>query len=198
MIRRLHSSTASRFLVLWLTFAAAAAAKTVKLAWDAVDDDIRTYRLYWGTQSGYYSYFVDVGDTTFSTLVLPQDSVRYYIAVTAVDYWGNESAFSNEVSTSGRDVAVAGYELPTTSPNPFTHQTVVTFAVPENVRVKLTLYDALGRRVRILEEGFFEAGIHRSLWDGRDDNGVLLPAGVYMCVLAVGPRRLCRPITLIR
>ncbi|MDX1419888.1 MAG: hypothetical protein R3181_07975, partial [Rubricoccaceae bacterium] len=49
-----------------------------------------------------------------------------------------------------------GYELERAQPNPFNPSTTVRFRVAEAQRVSLALYDALGRRVATLHEGYAE------------------------------------------
>ena len=46
--------------------------------------------------------------------------------------------------------------------------------------VSLTVYDVLGRRVRQLWQGPLGAGAHRFTWDGRDEAGRGVAAGVYI------------------
>ena len=46
--------------------------------------------------------------------------------------------------------------------------------------VSLTVYDVLGRRVRQVWDGPLGAGTHRFVWDGRDEAGKGVAAGVYI------------------
>ncbi|TDJ31788.1 MAG: hypothetical protein E2O59_00245 [Gammaproteobacteria bacterium] len=59
--------------------------------------DLAGYKIYYGTQSGNYSDSVDVSDpgATQHDLTVPMET--YYLAMTALDADGNESAYSNEV-----------------------------------------------------------------------------------------------------
>lgn len=45
--------------------------------------------------------------------------------------------------------------------------------------VEVTLYDATGRKVKTILREKGEAGTHRLLWDGRDENGRRVPTGIY-------------------
>ena len=47
-------------------------------------------------------------------------------------------------------------------------------------RVSLIVYDVLGRRVRQVWQGPLRAGTHRFTWDGRDEAGKAVAAGVYL------------------
>ena len=64
-------------------------------------------------------------------------------------------------------------------PNPFNPQTTIEYVVPAEGPVRLAVFDARGRQVRILADGRMPAGTHTVTWDGRDDDGHLLASGVY-------------------
>ncbi|MBN2171326.1 MAG: hypothetical protein JW819_08405 [Candidatus Krumholzibacteriota bacterium] len=68
-------------------------------------------------------------------------------------------------------------------PNPFNPSTRLAFTLDVAARLRLDIHDARGRRVRRLAEGSFSAGAHERAWDGRDDAGRDLPAGVYFARL---------------
>ena len=73
-------------------------------------------------------------------------------------------------------------------PTPTRDRAVLRYALPEPARVSLALFDLAGRRVRLLEEGERPAGEHTAAWDGRDDEGRPVPAGIYFVRLAAGER----------
>jgi flagellar hook assembly protein FlgD len=62
----------------------------------------------------------------------------------------------------------------------------VTFYLPEPSYVVLAVYDAAARRVRVLVGGEQPSGIYSSSWDGYDENGRRVSAGVYSYQLRVG------------
>jgi hypothetical protein len=68
-------------------------------------------------------------------------------------------------------------------PNPFSAETMISFAVPSAGHVNLRVYDMSGRLVRTLADGDMTAANHSVTWDGRDHNGDLVGAGVYFCRL---------------
>lgn len=65
------------------------------------------------------------------------------------------------------------------SPNPFSSQTTIAFEIPSSGTVQVKIFDASGRLVRNLVNGEQGAGLHSLLFDGRDDNGAAISAGVY-------------------
>lgn len=66
-------------------------------------------------------------------------------------------------------------------PNPFQGETRIDFTMDEPADVKVVIYDGAGRIVRNLLQASLTAGVHSLVWDGRDDQGVHVPSGVYVC-----------------
>ncbi|MFO7654335.1 MAG: S8 family serine peptidase [Candidatus Krumholzibacteriia bacterium] len=64
-------------------------------------------------------------------------------------------------------------------PNPFNPQTTIRFALPERSRTTVTIYDVAGRAVRRLLAEELGAAVHQVQWNGRDDRGQAVAAGVY-------------------
>jgi len=64
-------------------------------------------------------------------------------------------------------------------PNPGIRVMSIRYQLAHESAVLLCMYDAVGRLVRTLAEGVTEPGYYTVNWDGRDDLGRRLPAGVY-------------------
>ena len=62
---------------------------------------------------------------------------------------------------------------------------------------RLTVRDVQGRHVRRLTEGWSTAGPRIVAWDGRDDGGGRLPAGIYLVTLEVAGRATSQRVTLL-
>ena len=76
-------------------------------------------------------------------------------------------------------------------------QTVFRFILSQEARAELSLFDTLGRRVRVLANADFPAGYNLFFWDGRGENGVALPAGIYFYRLRAGNIEQVRKLTLV-
>ncbi len=87
----------------------------------------------------------------------------------------------SEFYTRGKEV-----KLVPNRPNPFRDRTKISYQLPERMEVSLQIYDCTGRQVKRLQEGVQTAGWHRFEWNGYDESGRILPAGVYLCHLTVG------------
>ncbi|MBI1922333.1 MAG: fibronectin type III domain-containing protein [Geobacter sp.] len=74
---------------------------SLAVTWEAsTDPDLAGYKIHFGTGSGQYARTVDIRNVNnYNLFNLSKDTV-YYVAVTAYDTSGNESAFSSEVSGS--------------------------------------------------------------------------------------------------
>ncbi|MBK6505518.1 MAG: T9SS type A sorting domain-containing protein [Ignavibacteria bacterium] len=66
------------------------------------------------------------------------------------------------------------FELHQNFPNPFNPSTYISFSLPVRSRVKLIVYDMLGREVRKLADNSFEPGNHKVLFDASG-----LSSGIY-------------------
>jgi hypothetical protein len=64
-------------------------------------------------------------------------------------------------------------------PNPFDRSTLIAFSLPERSRISLVVYDLVGREVRTLVDGEWEAGRHSATLARVSSNGSTLGAGVY-------------------
>jgi len=84
------------------------------------------------------------------------------------------------------------------APNPARGALEFRFGNPRRERVTLALYDAQGRRVRVLLDTEVPAGMHALAWDGRDDAGRMVPSAVYFCRLECNGLRRVTPVAMLR
>ncbi|MFK7849108.1 MAG: leucine-rich repeat domain-containing protein [Rhodothermales bacterium] len=83
-------------------------------------------------------------------------------------------------------------------PNPFTERTTLEFALPEPSRIRLVVYNALGRQVRLLSDGDYDAGHHQIQWSGVNDAGTPLSSGLYFYRLQLQDTQIVRSMILRR
>ena len=84
------------------------------------------------------------------------------------------------------------------APNPFAAETTVSFTVPERGNVEISVYDVAGRRVASLFSGEKDAGRYDVQWNGVDDNGERVGAGIYFCRIEAGNTAATRKMVVIR
>ena len=64
--------------------------------------------------------------------------------------------------------------------------------------MELSVYNVKGQKVRQLEAGRFTAGRHATTWDGRDQAGERVAAGVYFYRLTSDAETLTKKMTVLK
>ncbi|MEE9166820.1 MAG: T9SS type A sorting domain-containing protein, partial [Candidatus Neomarinimicrobiota bacterium] len=71
-------------------------------------------------------------------------------------------------------------------PNPFNPVTSISFDLPTDGDISLTVYNMLGQKVATLVNEVRTAGSHTVTWDGTTDAGIALATGVYLYRIDAG------------
>jgi len=72
------------------------------------------------------------------------------------------------------------YSLNNNYPNPFNPLTTIRYDLPEDGFVNVTIYDMMGRTVKIMVTEEQNAGVKSVQWDATDSFGKPVSAGVYL------------------
>jgi hypothetical protein len=120
--------------------------------------------------------------------------VTYNYAVVAVEQDGTRFR-SREVSATVEPITTS---LSRNFPNPFNPSTTIEYSLAAPAVVHLTVYDAQGRLVAILEEGMRPAGNHTARWNGRNVRGDRVGSGTYLYRLQVGKTVLSGKMVLVK
>ena len=92
----------------------------------------------------------------------------------------------------------SGYTLMQNFPNPFNPATAISYELGEASHVALKIFDTAGQRVRVLIDGYQERGVHRTIWDGRTEEGMPVANGVYFYQLRAGAFSQMRKMVLTK
>lgn len=68
-------------------------------------------------------------------------------------------------------------------PNPFNPSTTVEFSLSQNQEVSISVFNIKGQKVKTLSKGMMEKGLHRIVWDGRNDTGHSVSSGMYFFMM---------------
>lgn len=82
-------------------------------------------------------------------------------------------------------------------PNPFRDQTTLRYAIPEEMEVRVEVYDLLGRRIKTLVHDRQSAGVHTLQWSGDSNNGQLA-SGTYLVRLQAGDQMRTMKMVLVK
>jgi hypothetical protein len=105
---------------------------------------------------------------------------------------------SNRSTMVGEHRSCLAFDLCQSVPSPFSGRTRVSYSIPDELNVTLSVFDLRGRLVRTLVSETRGAGTHSVEWCGEDDLGRPLPAGVYIYRLHAGQWSATRKTVLVR
>ncbi len=136
--------------------------------------------------------------TPFDTIYFPSTNQEHVTISPEGAQWFMNEIRRPAVTDAGELPLPARTALLQNYPNPFNPSTVVAFDLAVRGRVRVEIYDVLGRRVATLADRVFDAGRNRLVWNGLDSRGRLVASGVYICRLDTGAERHSKKLILAR
>jgi outer membrane protein assembly factor BamB len=107
----------------------------------------------------------------------------YSYRLLQTDYDGT-SVYSKEVEVEvGLPIQ---YSLDQNYPNPFNPSTVIKYAIPLEGKVQIKIYNSIGEEVASLVNLFQAPGTYQVEWNGRNNQNVTVPSGVYIYRIEAG------------
>ena len=71
-------------------------------------------------------------------------------------------------------------------PNPFNPETTISYDLPEQTFVDITIYDIMGKKVCTIVNVLQSAGHKSIIWNAKDDYGIGVSAGLYIFQVQAG------------
>ena len=103
------------------------------------------------------------------------------------------------LSTVGESSLPIEFKLYANYPNPFNPSTIITYDIAKASNVELSVFDMRGREIRTLVSNTFQnSGKYHINWDGNDDYGVGVSAGVYIYKLKASNKVFHRKMVLMK
>ena len=84
------------------------------------------------------------------------------------------------------DIVPSEFKLYSNHPNPFNPVTTIKYDLPSDGLVNVLVYDMVGRMVKTLVNGSKNAGQNYIKWNGTNDNGEQVSAGLYFYTIQIG------------
>lgn len=83
-------------------------------------------------------------------------------------------------------------------PNPGNPNTTIYYALPDQGRVAIRVYDVMGRQVQVLVNSIQPAGKYEVKWNGKDSRGNQAASGMYFYQLQFEDRTMTKKMLLVR
>jgi hypothetical protein len=154
-------------------------------------------------QSVHKVFYLDGGLFWFNKnneMTIPPDSGDIWVIRSAgpkVPCAGNVYRFATpEGIAEGSSLLVT--RLTRIAPNPIRSTATISYSLSRKQRTAVSLYDVSGRRLKTLVQGIQTPGRYSLAWDGTDDKGRLLSAGVYFVKLETAEARSVKKAALVR
>ncbi len=186
---------------------------------DASGDDVTYDFEFTGDLGVLYWHFFDHCDETEFMCKVPNHRIEDFLSIEGVEV---VSGTWSVIATDGK-----GYSYPTNGPfeltidassvsvdepmlipetfslhanypNPFNPSTAITYDLPKRSLVTLGIYDILGKQIKTLVNQSQDAGNKIAVWDGTDDLGRQVSAGVYLYQIQAGEFTQTRKMLLLK
>jgi hypothetical protein len=109
--------------------------------------------------------------------------VRAYATNSAGTSYGNQFSFTTEEHITkvfeNSDYSQSCIKLNQNFPNPFATTTTISYSVAETCELSMTILSSLGEVLRLFDQKIHHPGDYSIEWSARENNGTLLPAGIY-------------------
>jgi hypothetical protein len=129
---------------------------------------------------------------SYDAVPLPEDLSKIEGYVSVYELTQGPSAIKQ------REEGLKEFRLEQNYPNPFNPSTTIRFDLPEAGRVRLAIYDLVGREIAVLMDEKWSQGEHEARWDGLDARHVPVPSGVYLYRLDAAPHHGTGKLLLLR
>ncbi|RKZ15897.1 hypothetical protein DRQ53_07750, partial [bacterium] len=168
------------------------------ITWDdPVEWDVDHADLFWTTDDGatWYEIAVDLQGTSWTWDVpvdMTTENARIRVFVYDSDgmlgFDTSDAVFEvvGQVTGVTPSAKPRSFALAQNAPNPFNPRTVISFDLPRDEDVRVSIYDVKGRLVKTLVSEPMTYGTHEAVWDGVDNRGNRVATGVYYYQIVAG------------
>lgn len=138
---------------------------------------------------------------SYTDFPTPNQTYEYYVKA---EYSHGLSAASNSVSVyssvanDDESLVPAGQIKLSSSPNPFSRNTSLQLELNKATQLSVQIYNLKGQLVRNLYKGILNPGSQNLGWDGRDEQGKALPAGIYFVRAATETQATSHKLLLLK
>jgi hypothetical protein len=126
------------------------------------------------------------------------DDETYDYRIADVDYDGNKEYHSLQLMGISPASIPITYVLHQNYPNPFNPITTLSYDLPEDALVNITIYDMMGKQTRTLINNRQAAGYRSVQWNGTNSTGQPASAGLYLYTIQAGDYSQTKKMVLLK
>ena len=138
--------------------------------------------------------FIDLRMLSYEFVILEVNGASCQFALDDI-YW---SGGGELMTVSTTNSLLEEFVLKDNYPNPFNPVTTLRYEIAVNTNVKITIYDMMGRLVKILTDKMEMAGYKSIKWNGTNDRNEPVSAGLYLYTIQAGDYIKTRKMVLIK
>jgi hypothetical protein len=105
---------------------------------------------------------------------------------------------SSVTSVNMNHLVPASFMVYQNYPNPFNPSTMISYFLPNASKVKIVIYDMLGREVATLVNNFQNSGSHEVVWNGDNNFGEKVASGAYIYRVVAGNNIATKKMILLK
>jgi len=138
--------------------------------------------------------FIDLRMLSYEFVILEVNGASCQFGLDDI-YWsggGEVLAISNFNTLLDRFVLKDNY------PNPFNPLTLISYELPSDILVNITIYDMIGKKVKTLVNSLQTAGYKSIKWDATNDRNEPVSAGVYLYTIEAGDYSQTKKMVLLK
>ena len=138
--------------------------------------------------------FIDLRMLSYEFVILEVNGASCQFALDDI-YW---SGGGELMTVSNTNSLLEEFVLKDNYPNPFNPVTTLRYELAVNTNVKITIYDMMGRLVKILADKIEMAGYKSIKWNGTNDRNEPVSAGLYLYTIQAGDYRQTKKMVLLK
>jgi hypothetical protein len=179
-------------------FTAVADGRTIQLNWstqteknsDKFNIERKSFSTNWESIGSVKAAVLSNSPKQYSFTDRNLQSGKYQYRLKMID---NDGTFEYSKTIEAEVAVPKNFELSQNFPNPFNPNTVISYSLPSVSNVKLIVYNTLGQTVKVIENGFKNAGTYSVNFHATD-----LPSGTYFYKIEAGQFSQIKKMILVK
>ena len=139
--------------------------------------------------------YIDLRMLSYEFVILEVNGTSCEFALDDI-YW--EGGGTVDVIYENKDITTEQFILYNNYPNPFNPSTKISYSITNKEYVNIDIFDVSGNKVIELFNGYKSAGAYSIDWNGKNEKGIQVSAGVYLYSIKAGSFRQTKKMILLK